>query len=53
MPKINMSGHSQIQDKKPAGREPAGFDCFEIQTANWSRSCSDASPPTNSQPAAR
>ena len=25
MPKINMSGHSQIQDKKPAGRETGGL----------------------------
>jgi hypothetical protein len=46
MPKT--SGRSQIEDKKPAGREPARFGCFGIQTANWSRSISPGSPPINS-----
>jgi hypothetical protein len=41
MPKT--SRRSQIEDKKPAGREPAGFDCFGIQTANRPRSISPGS----------
>ena len=35
MPKINMSGHSQIQDKNPPGVKPAGSICapgFRLRT---------------------